>query len=95
MENDLTPLTKFLIALCHDPDLREEFESEDFDFEAAGLTSDHWELVKRANISEIENAVRAEYRGQGQVYASFWIQLPWIFTAGGGSSDEPTSEPKS
>ncbi len=94
------PLTSFLIALCHDPDLLEQFQSEEFSIAGTGLTQEQLELLRRGQLAEIQVAVRDEYPADSPIYAAIWIQIRWIFGTSGDEpsekpSDEPSHEPES
>jgi len=95
-----TPLTNFLIAMAHSPELvpRLYARTEDDSFKKDwGLTDDQLEVLREGNLRAIQEAVNAELPAGTDATAAFWIGVgrwpipwPWI---GSMSGDEPSESP--
>jgi len=98
-EERRAPLTTFLIALCHDPKMLEDFWSGNLSAQGTGLTQDELASLRTSTLEKIQDDVRKEQSAGSAdaeaIYAGIWIKIPrWIFgTSGDESSDEPYEKP--
>ena len=71
------PLTRFLTALSHVPELLDEFsKSPRSAADGWGLSQAQIELLERGNLQEIQSAVSEEIQGTGSAaVVGWWIRV--------------------
>ena len=74
MTKSSPPLTLFVLALSHSPDLLKQFHADpDAAVEGANLTKEQIGVLKSGNLQQIQEAIRAELPKEAEVYAGIWL----------------------